>query len=88
MRKETTLRLEGYFLAFIEEMVAKGCFSSPDAMVQAGLRLLEGSESRTEALRAALQDGEDSGWTDNFSLDELLAEMHKEAKGKKVSDAA
>ena len=88
MPKETTLRLESYFLAFIEEMVAKGRFSSPDAVVQAGLRLLEESESRTEALRAALQEGENSGWTDNFSLDEFLAEMHKEAKGKKVSNAA
>jgi antitoxin ParD1/3/4 len=86
MPKETTLRLESYFLAFIEEMIAKGRFSSPDAVVQASLRLLEESESRTEALRAALQEGEDSGWTDSFSLDEFLAEMHKEAK--KVSNAA
>jgi len=88
MPKETTLRLESYFLAFIEEMVSKGRFSSPDAVVQASLRLLEESESRTEALRSALQEGEDSGWTDSFSLDEFLAEMHKEAKRKKVSNAA
>jgi antitoxin ParD1/3/4 len=88
MPKETTLRLESYFLAFMEEMVAKGRFSSPNAVVQAGLRLLEESESRTEALRAALQDGEDSGWTDSFSLDEFLAQMHKQAGGKKVSNAA
>ncbi len=88
MPKETTLRLESYFLAFIEEMVARGRFSSPDAVVQAGLRLLEESESRTETLRAALQEGEDSGWLDSFGLDEFLAERHKEAKGKKVSNAA
>ena len=52
MPKETTLRLETYFLAFIEEMVAKGRFSSPDAVVQAGLRLLEESENRARKLFA------------------------------------
>ena len=44
MPKETTLRLENYFLAFIEDQIAKGRFSSPSAVVQAGLRLLEESE--------------------------------------------
>ena len=44
MPKETTLRLESYFLAFIEDQIAKGRFSSPSAVVQAGLRLLEEHE--------------------------------------------
>jgi antitoxin ParD1/3/4 len=91
MPKETTLNLESYFLAFIEEMVASGRFSSPSHVVQAGLRLLEESESRGEALRAAIQEGEDSGWIEDFNLDEFLAEMHEEAAAKaakKASDAA
>jgi antitoxin ParD1/3/4 len=86
--KETTLRLARYFLAFIEDQVAKGRFSSPTAVIQAGLRLLEEQESRAEALRAALQEGEDSGWIEDFDFDKFLAEMHAEAAGKKVSDAA
>jgi antitoxin ParD1/3/4 len=81
MPKETTLRLETYFVAFIEEMVARGRFSSPDAVVQAGLRLLEESESRTEALRAALQEGEDSGWIENFDFDAFLARKNAEFVG-------
>lgn len=88
MPKETTLRLENYFLAFIEDMMAKGRYSSPSAVVQAGLRLLEERESRAEALAAALQEGEDSGWIEDFDFDEFLAEMHEEAASKKVSDAA
>jgi hypothetical protein len=35
-------------------------------------------------LRAALQEGEASGWIGSFSLDGFLVEMHKEAKGKKM----
>ena len=88
MPKETTLHLENYFLAFIEDQIAKGRFSSPSAVVQAGLRLLEESESHADALAAALQEGEDSGWIDGFDFDEFLAEMHKEAASKKVTDAA
>ena len=88
MPKETTLRLESYFLAFIEDQIAKGRFSSPTAAVQAGLRLLEEHESRAEALRAALQEGEESGWIEDFDLDKFLAEMHEGAASKKVSDAA
>jgi antitoxin ParD1/3/4 len=78
MPKETTLRLEAYFLAFIEDMVAKGRFSSPSAVVEAGLRLLEESESRAEALRTALQEGEDSGWIEDFDFDEFLARKNAE----------
>ena len=88
MPRETTLRLESYFLAFIEDQIAKGRYSSPSAVVQAGLRLLEERESRSEALRAALQEGEESGWIDDFDLDKFLTEMHEEVASKKVSDAA
>jgi antitoxin ParD1/3/4 len=88
MPKEPPLRLEKYFLAFIEDMVASGRFSSPSQVVQAGLRLLEESESRDAALAAALQEGEESGWIEDFDFDEFLAEMHKGVASKKVSDAA
>ena len=78
MPKEATLSLESYFLAFIEDQIAKGRFSSPTAVVQAGLRLLEESESRAEALAAALQEGEESGWIENFDFDEFLARKNAE----------
>jgi len=88
MPKETTLRLENYFLAFIEDMVAKGRYSSPSTVVQAALRLLEERESRADALAAALQEGEDSGWADDFDFDEFLARKNAEfvesERGEKV----
>ena len=88
MPKETTLRLESYFLAFIEDQIAKGHFSSPTAVVQAGLRLLEERESALEALRSALQEGEESGEAEPFDFDEFLAEMHEKVAGEKVSGTA
>jgi antitoxin ParD1/3/4 len=88
MPRETTLRLERYFLAFIEDQIAKGRFSSPTAVVQAGLRLLEERESALEDLRAALREGEESGEAEPFDFDEFLAEMHAKAAAEKVSGAA
>jgi antitoxin ParD1/3/4 len=72
----------------MEEVVASGRFSSPTQVVQAGLRLLEERESHGRALRAAIQEGLDSGWIEDFNFDEFLAEMRKEAAAKKVSDVA
>ncbi len=88
MPKETTLRLENYFLAFIEDQIAKGRFSSPTTVVQAALRLLEEHEARAEALAAALQEGEDSGVAEDFDFDEFLArknaQLLKRQSGEKV----
>ena len=86
MPKETTLRLETYFLAFIEEQIAKGRFSSPSAVVQAGLRLLEESESHAEALAAALQEGEESGWIEDFDFDEFLARKNAKLLEREPSE--
>jgi antitoxin ParD1/3/4 len=88
MPKETTLRLENYFVALIEDLVASGRFSSPSAVVQAGLRLLEERESALESLRSALREGEESGEAEPFDLDEFLAEMHEKAARERVSGVA
>jgi antitoxin ParD1/3/4 len=88
MPKETTLRLENYFLAFIEDQIAKGRFSSPSAVVQAGLRLLEESESHADALAAALQEGEDSGLSEHFDFDEFLARKNTEVRERESAEKA
>jgi antitoxin ParD1/3/4 len=86
MPKDTTLRLENYFLAFIEDQIAKGRFSSPSGVVEAGLRLLEERESAEAALAAALQEGEDSGVSENFDFDEFLARKHAEARERESAE--
>jgi antitoxin ParD1/3/4 len=86
--QEMTVRLERYFCAFVEDMVASGRFSSPGQVIRAGLRLLEETESREAALAAALQEGEESGWVEDFDFDEFLARKNAEflerERGEKV----
>jgi antitoxin ParD1/3/4 len=76
MTKHTTITLDEDLSDFVEMEVERGNYKSSSDVVAAALRLLE--ESKLEQLRAALQEGEESGYPDeDFNLDEFLAEMHK-----------
>lgn len=86
MSKDATFHLESYFLAFVEEMVASGRFSSPSQVVQAGLRLLEQRESQADALATALQEGEASGFAEDFDFDEFLARKNAEFAESELGD--
>ena len=64
---------------FIRDQVALGRFESGEAVVEAGLRLVEARESKLQALRdhveAAIAEG--GGYTDE-ELDEILAAEDKD----------
>lgn len=77
MTKHATIDLDDELSAFVEEQIGQGRYESTSAVVAAALRLLE-DEQRLAQLRAALIEGEESGFPDeDFNLDEFLAEMHK-----------
>lgn len=80
MQKNTSITLSEHYEKFIAQQITSGRFSSVSEAVLAGLRLLEEREIRMEALRRALKEGEDSGFTD-YSLSELIEELDKESSG-------
>ncbi len=61
MNKNTSFSLGKHFSSFVEAQVSRGRYNSASDVVRAGLRLLEERETRLEALRAALIEGEESG---------------------------
>jgi antitoxin ParD1/3/4 len=78
MQKNTSVTLGEHFEAFIAHQIDSGRFASASEAIRAGLRLLEEHEIKLQALRRALQDGENSGQSD-YSLQGLLQELDQDA---------
>jgi antitoxin ParD1/3/4 len=74
-------RLDG----FIANSIAQGDYKDENAVIRAGLELLEQEEAyKIEALRAAIQEGLDSGIAEDFDPEEFLAQMHAEWDDKGI----
>lgn len=78
MARNTSVSLGDHFEQFIAGQIDSGRYGSASEVIRAGLRLLETTESRMEALRKALIDGERSGRA-GYSLDALVAELDSES---------
>jgi antitoxin ParD1/3/4 len=76
MTKPVSLTLDDQAAAFLEGEVRSGRFATQSDVVRAGLRLLEDQEAKLSALRAALDEGEASGYSADFDFDDFLAGRH------------
>ena len=77
MAKNTSVTLGNHFDGFITGQVKSGRFGSASEVIRAGLRLLENNETKLEALRQMLAEGEQSGIA-NYNYDALMAELDDE----------
>jgi len=74
MPRNTSVTIGNHFEDFIAEQLKEGRYGSASEIVRAGLRLLEEQESRIRQLRAALIEGEESGFVE-YSLQEFMASL-------------
>lgn len=80
MAKNTSISLGRHFEGFIRRQVAGGRYGTASEVVRAGLRLLEEEDAKLAALRAALEDGERSGFAEDYSLEALLADAPRKKR--------
>jgi antitoxin ParD1/3/4 len=78
LMKNTSVALGDHFDEFISGLLKRGRYRSASEAIREGLRLLEDREAKLAALRAALKQGEASGFSD-VSFEELNALLDTEA---------
>ncbi len=77
VQKNTSVTLGEHFEKFLAHQVETGRYGSSSEAIRAGLRLLEERETKLEALRHALIEGEQSD-TSDYSLQSILDELEDE----------
>jgi antitoxin ParD1/3/4 len=85
MARNTSVIIGDHFGEFIERQVSEGRYSSASDVVRAGLRLLEEREMKIEALRAAIIEGEQSGPSKPFDLEEFISRKRRKKRGAKAA---
>jgi antitoxin ParD1/3/4 len=71
MPRNTSVTIGNHYETFIAQQLKEGRYGSASEVVRAGLRLLEEHEGRVQQLRAALIEGEKSGFVE-YSLKEFM----------------
>jgi antitoxin ParD1/3/4 len=71
MAKSTSVNLSDHFCNFIAEQVESGRFGSASEVVREGLRMVEQRETRLQAVRQALIEGEESGQAGPLDMEEI-----------------
>ena len=69
-----------HFAAFVEEQLSKGRYGNVSEVVRAGLRLLEEREAKLTALRAAIEEGLESGPAEPFDVETFIADKTRDRK--------
>ena len=72
MSKNTSVELGDEITGFVAGQVRSGRYGSASEVIRAGIRLLQDQETKMAVLRAALQEGEDSGAPVPFDVDRSL----------------
>ena len=78
--KNTSVSLGNYFDEFVIGQVTVGRYKNVSEVIRAGLRLLEDEESRSIALKEAIQKGLESPRVENFNFDENLIQLKAEKR--------
>lgn len=73
--KTTSVALGSYFEEFIARTLQTGRYNNASEVIRAGLRLLEENEQKVMELKAAIEEGENSGRYEGFDAESHLKSL-------------
>lgn len=79
--KTTSVALGPHFEEFIQGSILSGRYNNASEVVRCGLRLLEEQEQKLVALRAAIEEGEASGYIEDVDFNAHLEELKARRRG-------
>lgn len=79
--KNTSVALGEPFIQFARRKVESGEFATTSEVVREAMRRYIADDVKLQALRAAIQEGIDSGPPEPFNFDQFLKEMRANYKG-------
>jgi antitoxin ParD1/3/4 len=77
MSRNTSVTLGPHFEKFVTSQVKQGRYGTVSEVIRAGLRALEQNEARLAALRAAIDEGDSSGFVEDYSIDQVIEETRR-----------
>jgi antitoxin ParD1/3/4 len=80
MAKRTSVILDEHFDAFVTTLVEAGRYKNAADVIHAGLRLLEDRETRSQQLRCALIEGEESGIAGPLDMEKLKRQAREQGQ--------
>ena len=78
MARTVTVSLGPHYEEFIQASRAGGRYNNASEVVRAALRRLEEDEARLAAIRAALIEGEESGYSEDFDPQSFMNRLNAE----------
>ena len=75
MSRTVTASLGPHYEEFIQKSILGGRYNNASEVIRAGLRRLEEEEAKIAALKAAIQEGIDSGICEGFDAEEHLKQL-------------
>jgi antitoxin ParD1/3/4 len=75
MSRTVTASLGPHYEEFIQNCILQGRYNNASEVIRAGLRRLEEDERKIAFLRAAIQEGIDSGICKDFDPEEHLKQL-------------
>ena len=76
MARTTSITIGSQLDDFVSEMIESGRYGSTSEVVRSALRLLQDQETKSTALRAAIEAGEQSGES-NLTLSDIASRIKK-----------